>query len=196
MSLNPPWWVPQLLQCSNKSDRPSNRDRRDRDSLWRAMYRQEQLWLTNLPSPSVSIILLFASSNLSLSLRLSRTVLVHANLSRGTHFLWNFFVFFFSPEAEINACAGRETQIKNVVPLAKEGRKIGKFREKKCSKTPLHPWNSVFCIFSWVSLCWEQGFAIGVQAMCIACNDTSVMVIVLQDVVSLYDVVCLRSTFL
>ena len=55
-----------------------------------------------------------ASSNLSLPLRLSRTVLVHANLSRGTHFLWIFF--FFSPEAEINACAGRETQIKNVVP--------------------------------------------------------------------------------
>ena len=96
MSLNPPWWVPQLLQCSNKSDRSSNRDRRDRDSLWRAMYCQEQLWLTNLPSPSVSIILLFASSNLSLSLRLSRTALVHANLSRGTHFLWNFFCFFLA----------------------------------------------------------------------------------------------------
>ena len=44
-------------------------------------------------SPSVSIILLFASSNLSLPLRLSRTVLVHANLSRGTHFLWIFFFF-------------------------------------------------------------------------------------------------------
>ena len=28
----------------------------------------------------------------------------------------NKIVFFFSPEAEINACAGRETQIKNVVP--------------------------------------------------------------------------------
>ena len=53
------------------------------------------LKLTNLPSPSVSIILLFASSNLSLSLRLLKTVLVPANLSRGTHFLWNFFCFFF-----------------------------------------------------------------------------------------------------
>ena len=28
-----------------------------------------------------------------------------------------FCFFFFSPEAEINACAGRETQIKNIVPL-------------------------------------------------------------------------------
>ena len=70
--------------------------------------------LTNLPSPSVSIILLFASSNLSLSLRLLRTVLVPANLSRGTHF-FEIFLFFFLPEAEINACAGRETQIKHVV---------------------------------------------------------------------------------
>ena len=32
-------------------------------------------------------------------------------------FSLNFFCFFFLPEAEINACAGRETQIKNVVPL-------------------------------------------------------------------------------
>ena len=55
--------------------------------------------------------ILLKISNLSLSLRLLKTVLVHANLSRGTHFLWNFFVFFFSQEAEINACAGRETQI-------------------------------------------------------------------------------------
>ena len=32
-------------------------------------------------------------------------------------FSLKFFCFFFSPEAEINARAGRETQIKHVVPL-------------------------------------------------------------------------------
>ena len=31
------------------------------------------------------------------------------------------FLFFFSPEAEIDACAGRETQMKNVVPLCDKG---------------------------------------------------------------------------
>ena len=33
------------------------------------------------------------------------------------------FEFFFSPEAEINACAGREAQIKNVVEVSACDRK-------------------------------------------------------------------------
>ena len=34
-----------------------------------------------------------------------------------------------------------------------------------------------FVYLSWVSPCWEQMLAIGAQAMYIACNDTSVIVI-------------------
>ena len=39
------------------------------------------------------------------------------------------------------------------------------------------PWNLVFCIFSWVSPCLEEGLAIGAQSLYIVCNDISVIVI-------------------
>ena len=61
--------------------------------------------------------------------------------------------------------------------LAEEGRKIGELERKmfeNCS-TPDGIW--YFEYLSWVSPCWEQMLAIGAQAMYIACNDTSVIVI-------------------
>ena len=71
------------------------------------------------PSDSVRTGLTGVRSEPDPRTHLTSPVLVHANLSRArpTHFLWIFFVLFFSPDSEINACAGRETQIKNVVPL-------------------------------------------------------------------------------
>ena len=57
-------------------------------------------------------------------------------------------------------------------------RKIGKLERKMLENYSQTPhWIRYFVYLSWVSPCWEQMLAIGVQAMCIACNDTSVIVI-------------------
>ena len=78
----------------NKSDRPGYRDG-TLIQLKTGVPPKTTLKLANLPSPSVFIIYCcFALRNLSQRLPDS-TCNVHANLSRGTHFL-NFFGLFFS----------------------------------------------------------------------------------------------------
>ena len=63
--------------------------------------------------------------------------------------------------------------------LAKEGRKIGELERKMLENYSTPHGIRYFVYLSWVSPCWEQMLANGpgAQAMCIACNDTSVIVI-------------------
>ena len=53
-----------------------------------------------------------------------------------------------------------------------------------------------FVCLSWVSPCWDQMLAIGTQAMCIACNDTSVIVIHFQKskTHAITDTYCIMET--
>ena len=61
--------------------------------------------------------------------------------------------------------------------LAKEGRKIGKLERKMLEDYSTPHGKMYFVNLSWVIPCCEQKLGIGAQAMCIACNDTSVIVI-------------------
>ena len=57
-------------------------------------------------------------------------------------------------------------------------RKNGRWILEKNARQLLYtPWKKIFVNLSWVSPCCEQKLGIGAQAMCIACNDTSVIVI-------------------
>ena len=64
--------------------------------------------------------------------------------------------------------------------LAKEGRKIGELERKMFEDYSTPHGKRYFVNLSWVIPCCEQKFRIGAQAMCIACNDTSVIVINFQ----------------
>ena len=79
----------------NKSDRPGYRDG-TLIQLKTCVLPRTTLKLTNLPFPSVSIIYCcFAASNLSLSQRLSRTVLAMSTRTcPEVRISWTFFVFF------------------------------------------------------------------------------------------------------
>ena len=61
--------------------------------------------------------------------------------------------------------------------LAKEGRKIGELERKMLEDHSTPHGKRYFVNLSWVIPCCEQKLGIGAQAMCIACNDTSVIVI-------------------
>ena len=61
--------------------------------------------------------------------------------------------------------------------LAKEGRKIGEIRQKNARNLLYIHGTGYFVRLSWINPSSEQRFAIGAQAMYIACNDTSVIVI-------------------
>ena len=61
--------------------------------------------------------------------------------------------------------------------LAKEGRKIGESERKMFEDYSTPHGKRYFVNLSWVIPCCEQKLGIGAQAMCIACNDTSVIVI-------------------
>ena len=71
------------------------------------------LKLTSLPSPSVSKILLFSAKQ---SVSFPATV-EDSTCPRELVQRYAFLDFFFSSDVEINAHAGRETQLKNVMPL-------------------------------------------------------------------------------
>ena len=64
--------------------------------------------------------------------------------------------------------------------LAKEGRKISELERKMFEDYSTRHGKRYFVNLSWVILCCEQKFGIRAQAMCIACNDTSVIVINFQ----------------
>ena len=61
--------------------------------------------------------------------------------------------------------------------LPKEGRKIGKLERTMFQDFSTPHAKRYFVNLSWVIPCCEQKLGIGAQAMCIACNDTSVIVI-------------------
>ena len=61
--------------------------------------------------------------------------------------------------------------------LAKEGRKIGELERIMLEDYSTPHGKRYFVNLSWVIPCCEQKLGIGAQAMCIACNDTSVIVI-------------------
>ena len=64
--------------------------------------------------------------------------------------------------------------------LAKEGKKIGEFREKNARKVLYTHGTRHFVHLPWINPSLEQRLAIGEQAMCIAYNHTSVVVINFQ----------------
>ena len=64
--------------------------------------------------------------------------------------------------------------------LAKEGRKIGELERKMLEDYSTPHGKGYFVNLSWVIPSCEQKLGIGVQAMCIACNDTSVIVMNFQ----------------
>ena len=61
--------------------------------------------------------------------------------------------------------------------LAKEGRKISEIRQKNARNLLYIDGTRYFVRLSWINPSSEQRLAIGAQAMYIACNDTSVIVI-------------------
>ena len=66
--------------------------------------------------------------------------------------------------------------------LAKEGRKIGDFRDKNARKVLYTYGTWYFVYLPWIDPSWEQRLPIGAQAMYIAYNDTSVIVINFQKI--------------
>ena len=61
--------------------------------------------------------------------------------------------------------------------LAKEGRKIGELERKMLEDYSTPHGKRYFVNLSWVIPCCEQKLGIGAQAMCIACNDISAVMI-------------------